>query len=173
LTGAIVRGRRHEIIIEPLVREFRYPERATLGSAGYDVRAVLRDREIIGISPTGIESISIEDGGITVNPGVRVIIPLGFKATLPNDVEAQIRIRSSVSFSRGLILPNSPATIDPDYPDEWTVLVANISHVPARIEDGERFAQIVFHHFESIIWRHGLVTRSTDRAGGLGSTGHE
>ena len=42
-----------------------------------------------------------------------------------------------------LTLPNAPGTIDADYPDEWLVMVRNSGARPARIEHGERIAQVV------------------------------
>ena len=41
----------------------------------------------------------------------------------------------------------------------------------ARIEHGERIAQVVLARYAALEWRAGSVKRSTDRSGGLGSTG--
>ncbi len=90
---------------------------------------------------------------------------------MPHGYEAQIRIRSSMAFRRGLILPNAPGTIDPDYPDEWLVMVKNDSPRVSVVEHGERIAQMVLAKFSALPWTHGSVGQSTDRTGGLGSTG--
>jgi dUTPase len=68
-------------------------------------------------------------------------------------------------------MPNAPATIDADYPDEWMVLVTNTLPEPVRIDHLERIAQIVFNRVETATWSPGRVAVSSDRTGGLGSTG--
>jgi len=105
-------------------------------------------------------------------PGDTALIPTGFKARVPDGFEAQVRIRSSMAFKRGLILPNAPGTIDADYPDEWLIMVQNVSAQPVTIEHGERLAQVILSRFEVVPWVEGEVAITTDREGGFGSTGH-
>jgi dUTP pyrophosphatase len=102
--------------------------------------------------------------------GVTALVPLGFSERLPFGYEAQLRVRSSSAFRKGLILPNAPATIDADYPDEWLVMMKNDSDAAVTIEHGERIAQIVFNRFEIVEWIKGAVGATTNRSGGLGST---
>lgn len=90
---------------------------------------------------------------------------------MPHGLEAQLRLRSSIAFRRGLVMPNAPATIDADYPGEWLVVVTNTLAVPVEIEHQERIAQIVFARVEAPEFRPGTVGVSTDRSGGVGSTG--
>ncbi len=165
------------IVFEALAPGVELPSRATAESAGYDVRAyLLRDGIRIHRSDSGRIS---EEGAertsgapaITLQPGDRALVPTGFRARLPRGYEAQIRMRSSLAWKRGLIVPNAPGTVDADYPDEWFVLVLNASTRPVRIEHGERIAQIVLNRYEVAEWRPGSVDPSTDRVGGLGSTG--
>jgi dUTP pyrophosphatase len=99
------------------------------------------------------------------------LIPLGFRARLPDGFEAQVRPRSGASFKKGLQIPNAPGTVDADYPDEWLVPVRNATSAPMRIEHGERIAQAVFQRYELIDWTPGTVVATTDRTGGFGSTG--
>jgi dUTP pyrophosphatase len=99
------------------------------------------------------------------------LLPLGFKARLPAGYEAQIRPRSGASFKKGLAIPNAPGTVDSDYPDEWRVIVRNATTQPLAVEHGERIAQMVLHRYEVLPFVRGTVCRSTDRAGGFGSTG--
>jgi dUTPase len=40
-----------------------------------------------------------------------------------------------------------------------------------RIDHGERIAQAVLARYETANWKPGTVGKSTDRLGGLGSTG--
>lgn len=165
------------VVFEALAPDVVLPGRATAESAGYDVRAyLLRDRIRIHRSESGrTEEERAERGegepSIILHPGDRALVPTGFRARLPAGFEAQIRMRSSLAWKRGLIVPNAPGTVDADYPDEWFVLVLNASARPVRIEHGERIAQVVLSRYEVAEWRVGSVDRSTDRTGGLGSTG--
>ena len=115
---------------------------------------------------------STADGAtITLAPGEKALVPLGFRARLPEGYEAQVRPRSGTSLKTDLVIVNSPGTIDADYPDEWCVPVKNGGTAPLVLKHGERIAQMVLCKYETLAWESGAVTRSTDRAGGFGSTG--
>ena len=103
--------------------------------------------------------------------GVSALVPLGFKAKVPDGVEAQIRPRSGTTFKKGLQIPNAPGTIDSDYPDEWMVIVRNPTDHPIHIAHGERIAQMVLARYEVLDVETGSVTVTTSRVGGFGSTG--
>ena len=160
------------IVFEPLHADVVPPVRATREAAGYDLCAYLRGGAV-KVSRNGAVAERAPDAGgaLTLEPGDVALVPLGFRARLPEGFEAQIRIRSSAAFKKGLTLPNAPGTIDADYPDEWLVMVRNSGARAARIEHGERIAQAVLARYEIAEWRAGGVLRSTDRTGGLGSTG--
>lgn len=160
------------VIFEPLYPGVIPPERATRGAAGYDVRAHLAGRTVRVARGPGEGVIAVDDGGcLAIPPGATVLVPLGFRARLPEGFEAQVRVRSSIAFRKGLVLPNAPGTIDADYPDEWLVMLKNDTPNAVTIEHGERIAQIVLNRFEVLPWTPGAVTPSTDRVGGVGSTG--
>lgn len=166
------------VIFEKLADDVRVPARATEQSAGYDIRAHLTCGPVRVHRSTNGETIPVDathgEGGrpwIMLEPGDRALVPTGFRARLPDGYEAQIRMRSSLAWKRGLTVPNAPGTVDADYPDEWFVLVLNSAPHPIRIEHGERIAQVVLHKYEVARWEEGPVSISTDRAGGLGSTG--
>lgn len=171
------------IICEPLGSDVTLPERSTEHSAGYDLRAYLEGRRVrvyrhaidrFVEEPSHRVPDADAGGGSSVlllEAGDRALIPTGFRARLPEGVEGQIRVRSSVAWKKGLEVPNAPGTIDPDYPDEWLVLIHNASGRTQRIEHGERIAQVVLARYEVLEWREGEVGVSTDRTGGLGSTG--
>ena len=156
---------------EPLYPDVIIPERATSGAAGYDVRAHLRDRTVEIMVGTTAKHNGVTSERLLVEPGVRAAIPLGFRATLPAGLEAQLRLRSSIAFRKGLMMPNAPATIDPDYPGEWVIVVINTLSDPIEIKHLERLAQIVFSRFETVGWQVGVVTASSDRGATFGSTG--
>src|ERR1700759_4879046 len=70
------------------------PSRATAGAAGMDV-------------------VSAVD--ITIAPGRRPLVPTGFAVAVPFGYELQLRPRSGLALKHGIMLPNTPATIDSDY----------------------------------------------------------
>lgn len=165
------------VVFEALASDVVVPSRSTRESAGYDVRAYLSGGPIKIYRGTRDAVVSEDaetvDGGLrlVLQPGDRALVPTGFKARLPGGYEAQIRMRSSLAWKRGLIVPNAPGTVDADYPDEWFVLVLNAGPEPVVIDHGERIAQIVLNRYEVVPWEDGAVGISTDRVGGLGSTG--
>lgn len=164
------------IHFEPLHPDVAPPVRATAGSAGHDLSAYLRSRAIVVAAAGGtVQRPATEsvDGSweVVLQPGERALIPLGFKARLPEGYEAQIRPRSGASFKKGLEIPNAPGTIDADFPDEWMVIVRNGTDAPMRIAHGERIAQAVLQRFAVLDWTTGTVGITTERGGGFGSTG--
>ena len=91
---------------------------------------------------------------------------------LPPDLECQIRPRSGLALRSGLMLPNSPATIDPDYRGELRVILWNAGTEPVVISRGMRIAQLVFARFVTPTLDEATELGGSDRgAGGFGSTG--
>lgn len=162
-------------IIERLHEDVTLPLRATAGSAGFDVRAYLSGRRVrCSDGVTQAERGADErDGawGIDLAPREMALIPLGFRTRLPQDVEAQIRPRSGQAFKNALTIPNAPGTVDADYAEEWMVIVRNDAPATRRIVHGERIAQVVFARHLALELHEAPVARTTERAGGFGSTG--
>ena len=162
-------------MIERLHDDVTLPSRATAGSAGYDVRAHLRARRVRCSDGTvQVERDADErDGswGIDLAPREMALVPLGFRTRLPQDVEAQVRPRSGQAFKYALTIPNAPGTVDSDYAEEWMVIVRNDAPTTHRVVHGERIAQVVFAHYVALEMRETSVERTTERAGGFGSTG--
>jgi dUTP pyrophosphatase len=161
-----------DIVFESLHPDVAPPQRGTAGSAGYDLAACLAGRTVrVWHAGTMTEVPATADGTITLAPGDKALVPLGFKAQLPPGVEAQVRPRSGTSVKTDLVIANAPGTVDPDYPDEWCVPVKNGGPAPLVIAHGDRIAQMVLARFETLGFEPGVVGRSTDRSGGFGSTG--
>jgi dUTP pyrophosphatase len=163
------------IDFEPLHADVEPPSRASVQSAGYDLRAYLAGRMVTCSDGQRVWEATPDGDGerssLLLHPGMRALVPLGFKARLPEGYEAQVRPRSGLAFRKGLEIPNAPGTIDADFPDEWKVIVKNGAAHPISIVHGERIAQAVLARFETLAWTEGAVERSTERAGGFGSTG--
>lgn len=128
------------------------PERATAHAAGYDVRSA--------------------EGPVTLAPGEIRLVATGLVMELPEGVECQVRPRSGLALRHGLTLPNSPATIDPDYRGELRIILQNLGAEPVTLERGERVAQLVFARFEAPeVVEVDRVTETARGQGGFGSTG--
>ncbi len=164
-----------EIVFETLFDGVEPPRRATSASAGHDLKLCLTGGRV-RVFNEGVATdrdVGRDDGGLFVElaPGEKALFPLGFRARLPVGYEAQVRPRSGTSLKTDLVIVNSPGTIDADFPDEWCVPVKNGGVHPLRVRDGERIAQMVLAKYETLPFVRGTVTRTTERAGGFGSTG--
>lgn len=164
-----------EIVFEPLHPGVEPPRRATADSAGHDLALCLTGGTVrvfvAGVSEVRAVREDADGRAIVLAPGEKALLPLGFKARLPAGYEAQVRPRSGTSLKTDLVIVNSPGTIDADYPDEWCVPGGNGGAAPLVLRHGERIAQMVLARFETLTFTPGTVVRTTDRAGGFGSTG--
>ena len=164
------------IIFEALYPDVRAPQRGTAGSAGYDLAAHLASRNVRVFRDGAMhDRLAVENSGgafcLSLAPGEKALVPLGFKARLPAGYEAGIRPRSGTSVKTDLVIVNAPGTVDADYPEEWCVPVKNGGRVPLVITHGDRIAQMIVARFEVMEFATGVVAKSTERAGGFGSTG--
>src|SRR3954462_3564968 len=94
------------IILERLHDDVALPARATTGSAGFDLRAYLRDR-LVRCSNGEAQyersaTYSGDDWSIELGPREMALIPLGFRTRLPQNIEAQVRPRSGQAFKHAL-----------------------------------------------------------------------
>lgn len=132
--------------------------RGSMSSAGYDV------------TYTGPD--------VVLGKGVVNVLPTGLYLAPPPSIFVSIRPRSSLSL-KGIVIPNSPGTIDSDYRGEVKVLLLNLMEEPYTIKDGDRIAQVVFERYVNMDIRFGdirfggQVSPSSTRRGarGFGSTG--
>lgn len=126
------------------------PVRGSEQAAGWDVHT--------------IDNYSIGNHVVRVDTGLEVaFIPVGY--------EIQFRPRSGLS-SKGLLIANSPGTVDSDYRGRLMVLMYYNKVGLFDIKKGERVAQLVFAKVEPV--QYGFVdfkTNTARGAGGFGSTG--
>jgi dUTP pyrophosphatase len=128
------------------------PERATEGSAGYDVRSA--------------------DPDFVLAPGERRLVGTGLAFAIPAGWEMQVRPRSGLAMRFGITIPNAPGTIDSDYRGELRVILQNGGSQPVPIARGERIAQLVFARYEAPALTEVASLDETARGvGGFGSTG--
>lgn len=141
-----------KLLIKKLRQDAILPSYATAGSAGMD--------------------IALCGEPVTIHPGERKLLPTGLALAIPQGYEAQIRPRSGLALKHGIILPNSPGTIDSDYRGELKIIVANIGDEPVTFHSGERIAQMIISKVERAepVWSEDLPP-SERGEGGFGSTG--
>ena len=131
------------------------PEYKTPGSAGVDLRA--------NVSETTY-----------VYPMKRTLVPTGLYIALPRGYEAQVRPRSGLAINNGIIVLNTPGTIDSDYRGELKVILANFSDTTFKIEPGDRIAQMVISKHETVKFELVDELDETERGeGGFGHTGNK
>ena len=134
--------------------QVQLPEYKTEGSSGFDLRS--------------ITEVSIHKYGT-------ILIPTGLYFEIPKGYEIQIRSRSGLALTQGLIVLNQPGTVDSDYRGEIKVILHNISSIEEFIRVGDRIAQAVLcpifqAEFEEVSFLDKLED-STRGEGGFGSTG--
>ncbi|MDE2328006.1 MAG: dUTP diphosphatase [Rhodospirillales bacterium] len=129
------------------------PDYATAGSAGLDLLAAV-------------------DAPVVIAPGARALVPTGLAIALPPDFELQVRPRSGLALKHGIVIPNSPGTIDSDYRGEIQVIVLNAGTEAFEVTRGMRIAQAVLAPVSRLVWQETEdLDRTAREAGGFGSTG--
>jgi dUTP pyrophosphatase len=109
---------------------------------------------------------------VELKPGSRALVPTGFALELPHRFEAQLRPRSGLALKHGVMLLNSPGTIDADYRGEVMVLLANLGSETFTVRRGDRIAQLVVAPVAVVEIVSVEALGATDRdKGGFGSTG--
>lgn len=143
-----------EIKILKLCAEAKVPVRATQGSAGLDLCAVLSEPLVL-------------KGGDTA------LIPTGLAISLPSAAYAAFVFpRSGISIKHGIGLLNSVGVIDSDYRGEIKVGVINQLSKEYTIMPGERIAQMIVMPVSNMPVAEVSSLDETERgAGGFGSTG--
>lgn len=134
------------------------PAYQTAGAAGADICANL--------------PVDVRAAGITLPPGGRALVPTGLRVAIPEGYELQLRPRSGLALRQGIVLPNSPGTIDSDYRGALGVIVMNLGDAEFTVRHGDRIAQGVV---APVVRAEFLTVAALDEtargAGGFGSTG--
>jgi len=131
------------------------PHYETAGAAGADIRANFPDRV-----------------GVTLAPGMRALVPTGLAMAIPLGFEVQVRPRSGLALKHGIMLVNSPGTIDSDYRGEVGVILLNASDQRFEVAHGMRIAQIVVAPvLQAQFGMVDALDQTARGAGGFGSTG--
>jgi len=120
----------------------------------------------------GMDVCAAVDEPIALEPGDVKLVPTGLFLAIPEGYEVQVRPRSGLALAHGLVVVNSPGTIDSDYRGEVGVIVGNVGRRPFTITRGLRIAQLVVAPVARVEVR--LVEELPDSRrgdGGFGSSG--
>jgi len=120
----------------------------------------------------GMDVCAACESEVVIAPGEIKLVACGFTLAVPTGFEAQIRPRSGLAVKHGLIVPNSPGTIDADYRGEVCVILGNIGQEPFTVRRGMRIAQMVIAPVTRATVAEVATLDETSRgAGGFGHTG--
>ena len=131
----------------------KVPERATSGSAGYDLCACVE-------SP------------VVIHKGEIAVVPTGIAVAADENTAVMIYARSGLASKKGIALANGVGVVDSDDRGEICVALINNGKEDFVVENGMRIAQMVI---TPVIVEDMTVTDTlpdTERGeGGFGSTG--
>lgn len=142
-------------ILDPRIgSEFPLPAYATTGSAGLDLRAMLKEDTLL-------------------EPGQTLLIPTGLSIYIADPgLAALILPRSGLGHKHGIVLGNLVGLIDSDYQGELMVSCWNRGQTAFKISIGERLAQLVL---VPVVQAHFEIVEEFDEsqrgAGGFGHSG--
>ncbi|MBZ0335047.1 deoxyuridine 5'-triphosphate nucleotidohydrolase [Marinobacter sp. JH2] len=142
------------ILDDRIGSDIPFPEYATEGSAGLDLRACLKEP-------------------LTVAPGETYLIPTGLSVHIADPaLAAMILPRSGLGHKHGIVLGNLVGLIDSDYQGELMVSCWNRGQTEFTIEIGERLAQMVLVPVVQADFEVVSEFDASNRGeGGFGSTG--
>jgi dUTP pyrophosphatase len=124
-------------------------------------------------SDSGFDLHSTEE--ITIEGFGRALIPTGLRFDIKDGYEIQVRTKSGLAINQGLMVLNSPGTVDSGYNGEVKVIIFNTNKEPFTITKGMKVAQAVLCPVVNGKWVDLIKVqeiKEKDRnANGFGSTG--
>lgn len=122
---------------------------------------------------SGFDLYSTEDKWI--HPFDRALIPTGLHFDIPSGYEIQVRSKSGLALNQGLMVLNSPGTVDQGYTGEIKIILFNTTNQKVKIEKGQKIAQAVLCPVVSGKWikmvEKDKLENKDRNQNGFGSTG--
>lgn len=122
---------------------------------------------------SGMDLFSVET--IAIEPFGRALIPTGIHFDIPENYEIQVRSKSGLALNQGLMVLNSPGTVDQGYTGEIKVIMFNTTNNSVIINKGQKIAQAVMSPVVCGKWIQLVevdnVTTKDREDKGFGSTG--
>ena len=124
-------------------------------------------------SDSGFDLRSTEELWVQAND--RKLIPTGLRFDTPDGYEIQVRSKSGLALKQGLMVLNSPGTVDSGYQGEVKVIIFNTTKERIKIEKGQKIAQAVLCPVVNGKWVNLVKVESIQEKdrnnNGFGSTG--
>ena len=124
-------------------------------------------------SDSGFDLYSTED--VVIEPFGRSLVPTGVKFDIPLGHEIQVRSKSGLALKQGLMVLNSPGTVDEGYTGEVKVIMFNTTQHSVMIEKGTKVAQAVLSRCLPGKWvdlvKVDVINNKDRNEKGFGSTG--
>jgi len=110
-----------------------------------------------------------------IQPFGRVLIPTGISLDIKDGFEVQVRSKSGLAIKHGLMVLNSPGTVDNGYTGEIQVIVFNTNNHIVTISKGMKVAQAVLCPVVNGKWvnlvQQNKINEKDRGDNGFGSTG--
>jgi dUTP pyrophosphatase len=124
-------------------------------------------------SDSGFDLYSTED--VVIEPFGRSLVPTGVRFDIPIGHEIQVRSKSGLALKQGLMVLNSPGTVDEGYTGEVKVIMFNTTQHSVMIEKGTKVAQAVLSRCLPGKWvdlvKVDVINNKDRNEKGFGSTG--
>jgi dUTP pyrophosphatase len=101
-------------------------------------------------SDSGFDLHSVEH--INIPPFGRALVPTGLSFNIKDGYEIQVRTKSGLAINQGLIVLNSPGTVDNGYMGEIKVILFNVNNHEITIPKGMKIAQAVLCPVVNGVW---------------------
>ena len=99
------------------------------------------DPEYAYPTDSGFDLFSTEE--ITIESFGRALVPTGLHFDIPDGYEIQVRSKSGLALKQGLMVLNSPGTVDQGYTGEIKVIIFNTTNSDVKIPKHQKIAQAV------------------------------
>jgi len=124
-------------------------------------------------SDSGFDLHSVED--VVIPPFGRALVPSGLAFDIRDGFEIQVRTKSGLAINQGLMVLNSPGTVDNGYTGEVKGIIFNTNPTEVTIPKGMKFGQAVLCPVVNGLWV-GLnqvekINKKERGQNGFGSTG--
>ena len=124
-------------------------------------------------SDSGFDLHSVED--IVIPPFGRALVPSGLCFDIKDGFEIQVRTKSGLAINQGLMVLNSPGTVDNGYTGEVKGIIFNTNSTEVKIPKGMKFGQAVVCPVVNGAWvdlnQVDQINKKERGANGFGSTG--
>lgn len=122
---------------------------------------------------SGFDLYSTED--ITIDGFGRALVPTGISLDIKDGYEIQVRSKSGLAIKEGLMVLNSPGTVDNSYTGEIKAIIFNTNKESYKINKGQKVAQAVLCPVVNGKWvdlvEVNEITEKDRADKGFGSTG--